>query len=388
MPERQLTPATRAFVALVVALGTIAFAWLLRSWEPASAPAWPALIFGPLALASVAVVYRYRGSLPSAVTFQLGTAFVFALFLVSGPAPAAVVAGSMSAIDWARERRSPTVGIFNLAQLFLSAGCAAVVQVATGGHPLWSGIAAIVSFSATNHLLTHVVVHLSGRRPLLSRPVGLADGARTELLCVTCGLTMGLVWPLDPWYALIAALPLVAFAGLLRELGIRQEALDRHELERRALERVAATLAAPPAAGIRDAVTRDAARSFDAAGAALFALDDGGASLRRLAAFGVAAGAPASIPVSRLADGFFETRDARRVDDLRQIASLYPELAFLQSGSPGGALAVPVRVGPASDGVLVVVHGPERRPFDEDDARRLHLLARLVEPALRDAASP
>jgi hypothetical protein len=386
VPPRQLTPPTRAFVAAVVASGAGAFAWLLAAWDPTESPAWPALIFGPLAVASVSVGSGYRGSMPSATTFQLGTAFVFALFLVSGPAPAAVVAGTMSAIDWARSRRSPVVGAFNLGQMFLSAGVGAGVAEAMGGHPLWSGTAAILAFSLTNHALTHLVVSLSGRRPILSRPEALADGARAEILCVASGLTMGLVWPLEPWYALIAAVPLLAFAGLLRELARRQESLDRRDRERRALEDVAAALSENSRGGIRGAITRDVARSFDAAGALLAALEGDGRSLRVLAAAGVALDAPASIPVSRFADGFFETRTVRRVEDLRHDGALYPELAFLGSDFAGGALAVPLRVGPEADGLLVVIHGAERRPFDDDDARRLDLLARLVEPALREMA--
>jgi hypothetical protein len=379
---------TRAFVAAVVACGAVAFAWLLATWDPSAAPAWPALVFGPLALASVSVSPAYRGSMPSAASFQLGTAFVFALFLVSGPAPAAIVAGVMSALDWAGSRRSPVVGAFNLGQLFASAGVGAAVALALARAPAWSGLAGIVAFSTVNHALTHVVVSLSGRRPLRSRPESLGDGVRAEILCIACGIIMGLLWRDEPWHALLGAVPLLSYAGALRELSRRREALDRRERELSALENVAATLAGGSRDGVRGAITRDVARSFDAAGALLAVLDAPGRDLRVVAATGVAAGAPSAIPVSRFADGFFETRAVRRIDDLRHDGALYPELGFLGNDFAGGALAVALHVGPGADGLLIVVHGPERRPFDDDDARRLGLLARLVEPALRETAPP
>ena len=385
MPPRQLNLRSRVFVACVLAGGAVSFVALLVAWDPTAAPAWPVLVFGPLACASVTATSWYRGSTPSATAFQLGTAFVFALFLISGPAPAALVAGVMSAIDWARWRRSPVVGLFNLGQLFLSAGAGAVVQLATGGHTVGSGAAGILAFSAVNHALTHLVVGLSAGRPVSSKPAVLGDGLRAEILCVACGIVMGLLWRTNPWHAVVGAVPLVAYAGALRELARRKETLDRRVREIRALEDLAASLDQNPGAGIPAVVARDAARAFEASGALLAALEDDGNGLRVLAASGRCASAPPSLRISRLADGFFETRTVRRIDDFRHEGALYPELSFLGADFAGGALAAPVRVGPRADGLLLVVHGPERRAFDDDDVRCMALFVRVVEPHLRSA---
>lgn len=380
MPPRQLDFASRAFVAFVDAGGAIAFVALLATWDPAGVPTWPALIFGPLACASVSVSSWYRGSTPSATAFQLGTAFVFALFLISGPAPAALVAGVMSALDWARWRRSPLVGTFNLGQLFLSAGLGAVAARLAGDHPAWSGTVGILVFSAVNHALTHLIVSLSARRSLLARPAPLGDGFRAEVLCIACGIVMGLLWKTQPWHAVVGAVPLISYAGAHRQLSRRKEALDRREDELRALQDLAAAFESAPGADLHAVVVRNAASALTASGALLAALEDDGRTLRVLAATGLATSAPEILRVSRLADGFFEARTVRRIEDLRHDAALYPELSFLGPDFAGGALAAPLRLGPGADGLLLVVHGPERRAFDEDDMRRLALFSRFVEP--------
>lgn len=382
MPPRQLDPATRAFVAGVIAGGLVAFVLLLAAWDPAAAPTWPVLVFGPLACASVSVSSWYRGSTPTATSFQLGTAFVFALFMISGPAPAVIVVGVMSALDWAAWRRSPVVGFFNLGQLFLSAGAAALAGAAASRHPAWSGTVSILVFSAVNHALTHFVVSLSARRPILSRPASLGEGLRAEVLCISCGIVMGLLWASQPWHAVVGAVPLISHAAALRQLARRKEALDRREGELRSLADLAAALDAGPAEDLADAVVRNAARAFTASGALLAALDDDGRTLRVLAAAGLATAAPPRVPVARLSDGFFEAWTVRRIDDFRDDGALYPELGFLGTGFAGGALAAPLRLGPGGEGLLLVVHGPERRAFDDDDMRRLALFARFVEPHL------
>lgn len=402
MPAKDLSPAAKAFAAAVVVAGFAAFADLWLRVDPLRGSLVPLAVFGPLAVTAVAAVTVYRGSLPSAMSFQMGTAFVFALFLVSGSAEAALAVGVMAAVDWAASRRQPMVGGFNVGQLLLSCWIGAAVRSAIAApgpmdagstRSLLGGIAGVAAFSACNHLLTHVVVRLASRRPLLDVPGGSADGLLSEALCVTSGITMALLWSASPGLAVFGAAPLLVHARVLDALASRQEALDRRDAELRSLQELGIEIGSELERGpLYASIVRIAAQALESSGALLAVLDPEGRRLEIVAWHGLPARPPEFVDVSRFADGFFETGRLRRIEDLASERNLYPELRFLASRRVTGALAAPLRTGGRLGALLLVVHGPSRRVFDEDDERRLATLLRFVEPALtnleRSRAAP
>ena len=92
---------------------------------------------------------------------------------------------------------------------------------------------------------------------------------------------------------------------------------------------------------------------------------------------------PGTLPLSRFSDGFFETGQIRVVEDFESQRDLYPDLQFLQEAS--GLLCAPLRILGRKDALLVLTRGRRRRPFDDDDSKRLSTLVRFINVALSNA---
>ena len=393
MPNRRLSPAATVYVWAVIALGSAVCAQLVLTMRPAGA-AWPALVlFGSLGVLATAVSFSYQGHLPSVIVHQIGTSFAYALLFIVDPGAVALVLAVMAGADGALNRRRPLTALFNIGQLMLALGAAVSVRAAirpgfttldaVDPRTMGAAVAALLAFFAVNHLLTHGVISLASRRRLLRVDSLTWSGLLNELFCIVSGLSMAVLWWVSPWLSLLGVIPIWVLILLLVQLSMRSQQLEARQEELRSLQDLGLEIGAElDAERLRRAVVRIASEALQASGAFLATRDAERGGLLVLASHGLRPEPPAELPEDWLGTGFFESGSVRRGQDLPPEGRERPELSFLQAT---GVLCAPLQVLGRREGVLLLVHGERRRPFDEHDVRRLETLVRFVDVALSNA---
>jgi len=388
-----LSSGAKAYAWTVIVAGLAAGLSLLAGFDPASWNAAPVLLFGLLGTLATALSISYQGFLPSTIVHQIGTSFVYALFFLADPGATCVVLAVMNAADWAFNRRRVFTAAFNMGQLSLSLWVA--VQVRSLAHPgfrvldavdpatMAAALASLLVFFAVNHALTHVVVSMASRRPLLRLDFITRTGFLNEISCIVSGLGMAVLWHVEPWLSLLGVLPVWLTLLLLILLSRREKALEMREAELRSLQDLGLEIGAElDAERLRRAVVRVAAETLRSTGAILAVLEQGTSSLRVLSAVGVPRDLPAALSLEGLRVDLIEKGGVRRTGQPGADPAGFPELGCLEAT---GILCAPLQILGRREGVLILFHGVARRPFDDEDVRRLETLVRFVDMALSNA---
>ncbi|ANM31942.1 hypothetical protein ABI59_23820 [Acidobacteria bacterium Mor1] len=384
----------RAYVWSVILAGSALGVALIARGEPYHWD-WSAIaVFGVLAVVSSTLTLSRRDHLPTRITHQVGAAFWQALFLIVGPAATCLPLWTSILADWGLNRRRPLTGFFNLAQLTLALAAGWGVRHlldpgfegldSTAPWALIAAFASLVVLALINQLLTVVVTNLANRRPFYSlRPITRV-GLLAELLCAVYGLTLALFWTINPWLLTLGIAPIGLLLLLLMMLSRREQELERHQADLDSLQGLGLEIGSElDEHRVRAAVVRTATDALQASGALLAAPDPQGKHLVVQAHLGLRPVPAATLPLSRFSDGFFETGQIRVVEDFEAQRDLYPDLRFLEGVS--GVLCAPVRILGRRDALLVLTRGRRRRPFDDDDCKRLGTLVRFVNMALSNA---
>ncbi|HET9300122.1 MAG TPA: ATP-binding protein [Candidatus Polarisedimenticolaceae bacterium] len=390
--SRRLSPGATAYVWAVVVLGAAVCANLVLGGDPAGWNGSAILLFGSLGVLATAVSFSYQGVLPSIIVHQIGTSFAYALFFIVDPGAVACVLLVMATADWALNRRRPLTAVFNMGQLMVALGAATTLRAAlrpglhalSGVDPLsvLTALASLVAFFVVNHLLTHVVISLASRRPLLRLDAGTRSGLLNEVFCIVSGLAMAVLWWVRPWLSVLGVLPIWVLILLMVRLAKREAQLEAGQAELRSLQGLGLEIGSElDPERLRGSVVRIASEALSSRGAFLAVLDGSRAHLEVLAHHGLTPPPPETLPLPGYGDDFLEAGQIRLVQDLTD-APAWPAVAFL---GRGGLLCAPLQILGKRCGLLVLHDGEGRRPFDERDVRRLETLVRFVDVALSNS---
>ncbi len=389
----KLSAGARIYAWTVILAGLVTGASLLATFDASSWNPAPVLLFGLLGTLATALSISYQGFLPSTIVHQTGTSFVYALFFLADPGATCAVLAVMNAADWAFNRRRPFTAAFNMGQLSLSLWLAVQVRGlalpgfrfldAVNPATMAAALASLLVFFLVNHGLTHVMVGLASRRPLLRADVVTRVGLLNEISCVVSGLGMAVLWHVDPWLSLLGVLPVWLSLLFLILLSRREKALEMREVELRSLQDLGLEIGSElEAERLRTAVVRVATEALRSDGAILAALEPAAGRLRVLSSLGVPRDLPATLPLAEFGDDLLERDGVRRAGDRDQGPA---ELAGPRCLGASGILCAPLRILGRREAVLILFHGPARRAFDDEDVRRLETLVRFVDMALSNA---
>ncbi len=393
MGATKLGSGARLYVCALAVAGVSAGAHFVLSGNPASWD-WRAVAFlGLLAVAGPALSVSNQGYLPSRIVHQIGSAFAYALFFLEPPGAVCVILWAMTVADWLLNRRRPLQFVFNAGQL----GVALFVAVETrsfllpgftvladlNARTLSAALASLVAFSVVNQVLTHCVLALSSGRPLHRVRSLTGPAFLVEVLCIVAGLGMAVLWQVDPWLMLLGVIPIWVLMLLLTQLSHREQQLQSRQEDLRALQGLGLELGSElDADRLRHAVVRIATQALQARGAVLLALDRTRSHLLVQAHEGIDTPLPETLRAHRFDEEFLRSSEVVAVSDFRAERSAYPELDFLDAN---GILFSPIEVLGRREGLLLLFHGRERRPFNDDDTRRLDILVRFIRVALSNA---
>ncbi len=393
LAQSRLSAVARGYAWAVVAGGAFAGARLAQGSVPGSWHAAPLLFFGTLCVVAATLSVTYRGFLPSAISHQIGTSFAYALFFLASPVEVAMVLLLATAADWALHRRRPLTAAFNAGQLMLALWAAVgmreilrpgfVVLDRVDGATMTAAVLSLSAFFLVNHGLTRIVIGLANRQPVLRLDAGFRIGILNETFCVVSGLGMAVLWWIRPALSLLGIVPIFLMVVLLQLLSRRERELELRQAELGPLQDLGFEIGAElDAQRLEGAVVRVATEALRSTGALLGVLEEDRRRVRVLAHRGLLGVPPATIALAGLDLAFFEAGRILRIEDLPSRLENYPEFRFLGSV---GALCAPVRIGGRREGLLLLFHDCLRRPFDEEDVRRLETLMRFVEMALSNA---
>jgi signal transduction histidine kinase len=380
-------------VSAVIVTGLGAAVWLLAGFDPRHWDPWAALLFGALGVLTTVLSVSYQGFLPSTIVHQTGTSFAYALFLVADTGVTCCVLALMNISDWLVNRRRPLTSLFNVGQLSLSLWAAVLVRsLVRPGFRVLDGVdartmaaafASLLVFFLVNHSLTHVVVSLASRSPLLRLDLGTRSGVLNEAACIVSGLSMAVLWWVRPWLSLLGVLPVWLTTILLVLLSRREKDLENREAEVRSLQDLGLEIGAElNVERLGRSVVRVASQALQSSGALLAVLREGEGRLRVLSTLGIPHEPPATIAKDELGPGFFDKDAVVRFAEARALPG---EERGLRSLEASGFLAAPLRIRDRREGALILFHGAGRRPFDDEDERRLETLIRFVDVALSNA---
>lgn len=391
----QLSLQSRAFIWMVIVGGIGAGLWLVARSSITAADWPPSLVFGAMAALATAASISYRGPQPSSVTYQIMTAFAYSAFLLVDPAAVCGVLWLTTLADKFVNRRQWLKTAFNIGQMTLAVASAHLVRgwiapqfdmALLDATTLGAATASICAFALVNHGLIQIVVSLADRRRLFRWSFGLRTGTLLEFFCILSGVSMAVLWGIEPWLAALGAIPTWTMFFLVQMLSRRENALQAREVELHSLQNLGLEMGAVlDIDHLRSTVLRIACEALDADRALLAAHPDDRPStasrqapLRVVAHKNFATGSAEILALVDRDNGVFNTSRIQHFVPSREHT---PDAL----ADCDGALVAPIEVRGRGAGVLVLTHGPRRRAFDDDDVRRLESLMRFVNFAFSNA---
>jgi signal transduction histidine kinase/CheY-like chemotaxis protein len=377
----------------VLATGAVSALLLLASSDESAFRWGPILFFGALSVLATAISITYQGFLPTRTVHQIGTSFAYALFLLVDPSAVCLVLFVMTGADWLFNRRKPLPGFFNMAQLSTALGAACLVRravdpraeglLAHGSRGVLAAFASLLVFFVVNHALTHGIVSLSSRRSFFRIEASMRDGSLNEILCIVSGIGMAVFWSVDPWLVFLGVVPIWLFVFVFITLSIKEGELENRQAELKSLQGLGLEIGAElDVDRLRLAVVRIATDALHVTGALLLLRDTSREKILFVAHHGKVQEVPESAPLDATMTRLFEGGAIQTVSDFRAHHGRYPALSFLRSS---GVLFAPLQILGQREGLLVLYHGASRRPFNDDDVRRVETLVRFVDVALSNA---
>jgi diguanylate cyclase (GGDEF)-like protein len=162
-------------------------------------------------LAGAAVAHYFVVHTSKNQVFHVGLAFAVAGALVLPPRLVVLMCVVQHLSDWAKERYAWYIQVFNIGNYVLAALAAhEVTRLAGTGVTTreWSalvgGVGACVAFVAVNHVLLARMLWLARGRSLDESGLFAFESLLSDLVLALFGLTLVILWHVDPW-----ALPIV-----------------------------------------------------------------------------------------------------------------------------------------------------------------------------------
>jgi len=164
-----------------------------------------------LLVAGAAIAHFFVVHTPGNQVFHVGLAFTVAGALVLPPRLIVLMCAAQHLSDWAKERYPWYIQVFNISNYLLAALAAheAVELAGTGvaaSEPwaLVAGLGGCLVFVALNHVLLARMLFLARGRSAAESGLFSFESVSSDFVLALFGLTLAILWKLDPW-----ALPIV-----------------------------------------------------------------------------------------------------------------------------------------------------------------------------------
>ena len=211
-PRPGLPRQARAFFASVLGLAVAASGIALAAPAHLTNEQWQ--LFA-LLLIGAGVAHYFVVHTPSNQVFHVGLAFTVAGALVLPPRLIVLMCVVQHLSDWAKERYSWYIQAFNISNYALSALAAhEATKLAgtsvTASEPiaLLGGVAGCVGFVAVNHMLLGRMLWLARGRSVGESGLFGVESLSSDVVLALVGLTLAILWQLDPWAVPIVLPPL------------------------------------------------------------------------------------------------------------------------------------------------------------------------------------
>jgi diguanylate cyclase (GGDEF)-like protein len=207
-PRPGLPQQARTFFGCVLGLAVAAAG--LALWAPAHLTTQEWQMFALLVLGA-AIAHYFVVHTPANQVFHVGLAFTVAGALVLPPRLIVLLCVVQHLSDWAKERYPWYIQAFNIGNYVL-AGLAAHEAVELAGTSVaaskpWAlvaGIGGCLAFVAVNHVLLARMLYLARGRSAADTGLFGFESLSSDFVLALFGLTLAVLWKLDPW-----ALPIV-----------------------------------------------------------------------------------------------------------------------------------------------------------------------------------
>ena len=349
------------------------------------------VVFVSLSALGSIVEVRHRSENPSSRTYQMSTAFTYPIFLLVDPRLGILGVTAAFVTDLLAHRRRWIKRAFNLGQMWLSASVTANlllwmnVEFPEAGLSFVTaiqGTLALLIFMVLNHGLTMIVVNLVSRRPLLTFGWATREGLILELVQISGGFILAVLWQDDHALLPLGALP-VCGVFFIQAQSVRRERRSRdRELEVRALQQFGLQIGSEiKPERLAHAVLDSALSALQCQGALYAQVEGTPPRWVVVASTGIQPRPPAEFSCTAW-EGTEEEAPAPLVfADVAQTVERFPGLDFLQGV---GTMLAPIR-GHDRQGLLLLTHDDRRRPFEEADRRKLTMLMQFVQVAFANA---
>ena len=203
-----LPPQARRFFACVVGAALAAAGLAVAAPAHLTNERWRELA---LLVVGAAIAHYFVVHTPSNQVFHVGLAFTVAGALVLPPRLVVLLCVVQHLSDWAKERYPWYIQLFNISN-YLLAALAAHEATALAGTSVatseWSaplaGVGGCVAFVAVNHVLLARMLWLARGRSIEESGLFGLESLLSDLVLALFGLTLVILWKVDPW-----ALPIV-----------------------------------------------------------------------------------------------------------------------------------------------------------------------------------
>ena len=172
---------------------------------------WQALA---LLVVGAAIAHYFVVHTPSNQVFHVGLAFTVAGAVLLPARLIVLLCVAQHLSDWAKERYRWYIQTFNISNYVLAALAAHEVAklagdgVTTGSRGMLAGAGACFAFVLVNHLLLARMLLLARGRTLRESGLFRFESFTSDVVLALFGLTLAILWQLDPWALAIVLPPL------------------------------------------------------------------------------------------------------------------------------------------------------------------------------------
>ena len=223
-PRPGLPKQARSFLGCVLGLGVAAGGLALSAPAHLTTQQWH--MFALLVLGA-AIAHYFVVHTPGNQVFHVGLAFTVAGALVLPPRLIVLMCVVQHLSDWAKERYPWFIQTFNISNYVLAAlaaheatKLAGTSVAASESWALVAGVGGCLAFVAVNHVLLARMLFLARGRSLAESGLFGFESLSSDFVLALFGLTLAILWKLDPW-----ALPI-----LIPPLSLIQRALTVPQL--------------------------------------------------------------------------------------------------------------------------------------------------------------
>ena len=387
----ELTPGAKIYIGTVLLAGLIAAQQLAADTGHLPGDWLPVLVFScsgwpPRESPSPTGERLRRGS-----GTRIGSSFAYPLLVLVDPGWGCLAMGAMTVADLSWNRKRVVTTAFNLSQFAVATWIAVAVRswfwpefdrlVDLSPPSITTAAVTILGFAVVNQTLTHGVASLANQRSFFRWAWFTRTGLLNETLCMVSGLGMAVFWWIEPWLVMLGVVPIWSTILIISMLNRRELALEERGRELQSLQGLGLELGAElDVTRLQRTALRVACDALEASGSLLAILEDEGWVVK--AHRGIPAPVAQRIERGGLDELLSSAPMIRVVTNFPECRSEYPGLAFVEAE---GLLLAPLGTHDGLQGLIVLTHTAMRRPFNDDDVRRMETLVRFINVALANA---